>query len=57
MPWKGHKITNVPIFRILVVDSSRPLETMRKVYKALAKRIFSMVPMESMGGNVMQFTV
>lgn len=41
------------VFRIIVIDTSHPLETMKRVYKALAKKIWSMIPKEAKGGNIM----
>ena len=41
------------VFRIIVIDTSHPLETMKRVYKALAKKIWSMIPKEAKGANIM----
>ena len=37
----------------MVIDTSHPLETMKRVYRALAKKIWSMIPKEAKGGNIM----
>ena len=41
------------VFRVIVIDTSHPLETMKRVYRALAKKIWSMIPKEAKGGNIM----
>ena len=41
------------LIRIMVIDTSHPLETMKRVYRALAKKIWSMIPKEAKGGNIM----
>ena len=50
-------MTVAPFFshfqRIIVIDTSHPLETMKRVYRALAKKIWSMIPKEAKGGNIM----
>jgi len=53
--WLVHRNTSFPLpsERIMVIDTSHPLETMKRVYRALAKKIWSMIPKEAKGGNIM----
>merc|ERR1712117_217909 len=53
--WLVHRNTSFPLpsDRVIVIDTTHPLETMKRVYKALAKKIWSMIPKEAKGANIM----
>lgn len=46
--WLVHRNTSFPLpsKKIIVINTSRPFDTMKKIYKSLAKKIWSIIPDE-----------